>query len=80
MKTNAYQAVGVGDLVVAVFDEAERYSADPREVSRIATRTITHMLRRYGPKRGEKTARETLPVPAAAGKQREASLPYRSGS
>ena len=80
MKTNAYQAVRVGDLVVAVFDEAERYSDDPREVSRIATRTVTHMLRRHWPKRGERMAREASPVPAAAGKQREAALPDRSGS
>ena len=80
MKTNAYQTVRVGDLVVAVFDEAEQYSADLREVSRIATRTVTHMLRRLGPKKGARMARETLPIPTAASKQRGAALPDRSGS
>ena len=80
MKNITYQTVQIGDLVVAIFDEAERYSADPREVSRIATRTVTHMLRRHGPKKGERSGREAFPIHAAAGKQREAALPDRSGS
>ena len=39
-----YIAVQLGDLVVAAFDEAARHSADPREVSRLATRAIKHLL------------------------------------
>ena len=35
-----------GDLVAAVFDQATLYSTDAREVSRLATQTIEHILRR----------------------------------
>jgi hypothetical protein len=34
----------VGELVVAVFDEAARYSSDPEVSSRLATRVIEHVL------------------------------------
>ena len=40
----AQMTVRLGDLVVAVFDEAGRYSRDPREVSRLATRAIKHLI------------------------------------
>jgi|GEM_PF-3398992 len=46
MKKNGYKTAKLGDLVAAVFDEAEQYSSDPLEVSRLATRAVTHMLRR----------------------------------
>jgi hypothetical protein len=46
MMTNVYQTAELGDLVVAVFDEAAHFSSDPREVSRLATRTVTHILQR----------------------------------
>ena len=36
----------LGELVVAAFDEATRYSTDPREVSRLATRAVMDMVRR----------------------------------
>ena len=39
-----YITVQLGDLVVAAFDEAARHSRDPREVSRLATRAIKHLL------------------------------------
>ncbi len=45
MKTRVVQTVPLGDLVVAVFDAAARHSADPEEVSRLATRTVAHLLR-----------------------------------
>jgi hypothetical protein len=36
----------LGELVAAVFDRAATYSKDQREVSRLATMTVMHMLRR----------------------------------
>jgi len=45
MKTYVHKALQVGELIVAAFDEAARYSADPREVSLLATRAVTHILR-----------------------------------
>jgi hypothetical protein len=38
--------VPLGDLVAAVFDRAALCSKDQREVSRLATMTVQHMLRR----------------------------------
>jgi hypothetical protein len=38
------KTVALGELILAVFDKAAEYSADPREVSRLATQTISHML------------------------------------
>ena len=38
------KTVSLGDLILTVFDKAAQYSADPREVSRLATQTISHML------------------------------------
>ena len=46
MRTNVHKTAQFGDLVVAAFDMAAQYSADPREVSRLATRAVLHMLRR----------------------------------
>ena len=46
MKTTIRSTVQLGDLVVAAFDEAARYSADPREISRLATSAVTHLLER----------------------------------
>ena len=38
--------VQVGDLVVAAFDLAARYSTDQKEVSRLATAAVILLLRR----------------------------------
>jgi hypothetical protein len=46
MKTTVHKTAQLGDLVVAAFDKAAQYSTDPREVSRLATRAVMHMLRR----------------------------------
>ena len=46
MRTRIHKTAQLGELVVAVFDEAARYGTDPEEVSRIATRAVMHMLRR----------------------------------
>jgi hypothetical protein len=46
----------LGDLIAAAFDEAARYSADPREVSRLATQAVRHLMRRAG--------RMSVPLPA----------------
>jgi len=45
MMTNTHGEMTVGDLVAAVFDAAAHYSSDPKEVSRLATQTVMHMLR-----------------------------------
>lgn len=55
MRGTAQMSFMVGEVVAAAFDEAERYSADPDEVSLLATHAVAHMLRRR--------------VPAASGKQ-----------
>jgi hypothetical protein len=39
------ETIRLGDLIVAIFDEAAHYSSDPKEVSRLATQTLMHMLR-----------------------------------
>jgi hypothetical protein len=44
MRTQIPQTVPLGELILAVFDKAAQYSTDPREVSRLATQTISHML------------------------------------
>jgi hypothetical protein len=46
MRARYQKTAQLGDLVVAVFDEAARYSTDPRDVSRLATQAVGHMLRR----------------------------------
>jgi len=45
MKIIPHRKAQIGDLVVAVFDEASYYSVDPKEVSRLAIKTVMHMLR-----------------------------------
>lgn len=46
MRTNVPGTAQLGELVVAAFDAAAQYSTDPPEVSRLATRVVTHVLRR----------------------------------
>ena len=46
MRTDMVKTVRVGELVVAAFDEASHWSSDPMEVSRLATRVVTHVLLR----------------------------------
>ena len=48
MKTTLQTTVSLGELVVAAFDKAARYSANPRKVARLATAAVTSMLRRAG--------------------------------
>jgi hypothetical protein len=45
MKTDVRKTAQLGELVAAVFDSAACYSADPREVSRLATSAVIAMLR-----------------------------------
>jgi hypothetical protein len=44
MRRNKNKIMRLGDLIVAIFDEAAHYSTDPKEVSRRATQTVMHML------------------------------------
>ena len=46
MRTSTRWTAQLGDLVVAAFDGAARLSADPIEVSRLATLAVQHMLAR----------------------------------
>ena len=45
MKTHTLRIAHLGDLIVAAFDVASTHSADPREVSRLATSTVARLLR-----------------------------------
>ena len=44
MRTQIPKTVPLGELILTVFDKAAEYSADPREVSRLAAQTVSHML------------------------------------
>jgi hypothetical protein len=46
MSARIHKTAQLGELVVAVFDEAAQYGTDPEEVSRIPTRAVMHILRR----------------------------------
>ena len=46
MKANVQKTAQLGELVVTAFDEAAHYSADPWEVSRLATQAVMNMWRR----------------------------------
>ena len=46
MKDKTKQTVTIGDLILTVFDKAAQFSLDPKEVSRLATQTVAHMLLR----------------------------------
>jgi len=48
VKRRTHGTARLGDLIAAAFDEAARYSTDPREVSRLATRAVRHLMRRAG--------------------------------
>ncbi len=45
MRTQVHKTAQFGELVVAAFDGAADYSTDPREVSRLATQAVAHILR-----------------------------------
>jgi hypothetical protein len=45
MRTQTQEKIRLGDLIVAIFDEAANYSSDPNEVSRLAALAVMHMLR-----------------------------------
>lgn len=45
MRTNTNGMIRLGDLVAAAFDEATHHSSEPKEVSRLATLAVMHMLR-----------------------------------
>jgi hypothetical protein len=45
MQFRLHQMMQLGDLIAAAYEEAERVSSDPHEVSRLATGAIENMLR-----------------------------------
>jgi hypothetical protein len=44
VKEQTPKTIELGELVLAVFDEAAQQSADPREISRLATQTVSSLL------------------------------------
>ena len=48
MRTHVRKTAPLGELVVAAFKEAARYSTDPDEVSRLATKVVMRIVRRAG--------------------------------
>jgi hypothetical protein len=46
MRTHAHTTAPLGQLVAVVFDEAALCSDNPREVSRLATQAVVHLLER----------------------------------
>lgn len=44
MKIHLRKTAQLGEVVAAAYDGAERYSTDPREVSRLATQAVAHLL------------------------------------
>jgi curli biogenesis system outer membrane secretion channel CsgG len=49
MSRRTQKTARLGDLIAATFDEAARYSADPREVARLATQAVAGLMRRAQP-------------------------------
>lgn len=49
MMTHAPLTSPLGDVVAAMFDEAERYTTDAHEVRELATEALAHMLRQAIP-------------------------------
>ena len=41
--TKERRTATLGELIAAAFDEAARYSQDPKEVSRLAVRAVRHL-------------------------------------
>ena len=48
MRTQVRKTAQLGELVVAAFKEAARYSTDPDEVSRLATKVVMRIVQRAG--------------------------------
>ena len=46
MSTQIHRTAELGEVVAAAFDEAARWTTAPREVSRLATQVVAHVLRR----------------------------------
>jgi hypothetical protein len=46
MTAPIHKTAQLGELVVAVFDDAAQYDTDPEAVSRIATRAVMHIFQR----------------------------------
>ncbi|MBN2577263.1 MAG: hypothetical protein JXP73_22060 [Deltaproteobacteria bacterium] len=44
MRTQALMTVEFGELVLAVYDEAARYSHNPREVACLVTQTVQEIV------------------------------------
>ncbi len=46
MNDSKHATMQLGDLVTAAFDAASQLGGDPQETTRLATRAVTHLLRR----------------------------------
>jgi len=49
MRTQVQRTATLGELILAVFDKAALYSADPREIACMATQAVSDLLR-HAPK------------------------------
>lgn len=65
MGTRMHDSAQLGDLVVAAFDEAARLTADPQEVSRLATAAVVDLLQRA---RERSAAQVPEHIPRAVGR------------
>lgn len=77
MDENSEDEGRVGDLIVAAFDEAARFSTDPVEVSQLATRAVTHILERT--RRAPPSRAELVPIdpPLSPGGRRATAVVLR---
>jgi len=62
MTTHIHETAELGDLVVAAFDETALYSANPAEVSWLATQAVSHVLLRQPQRIGTPVSRSPAPV------------------
>jgi hypothetical protein len=46
MRSDLRHSAPLGEVVAAAFDQAALYSTDQREVTRLATQALRHLLRR----------------------------------
>ena len=46
MKNGMQKTASLGDLIAATFDEAARYSADPKEIARLASQAVAGLMSR----------------------------------
>jgi hypothetical protein len=64
MNAKLHAPIQLGELVAAAFDEAAHFGSNPREVSRLATHAVMHILEGVQNKRLSRAVLLPLPLPA----------------